>query len=267
VIDNVQAGTPTDNSVITATNEVGGIVGKTAKCVATDERITIQNCRNYATLTSVFSDSPTKASAGGIIASIFYSNGVSITNCQNYGKVNGATAGGIIGSEKSSLATSTIDVLNCANYGDVNGALFAGGLVAHIQSNTAPINLTNFTQAGNITAKVTKQSYFGRNISNANSNPMQTAYYNYTAAFVIRAAAIRANGTRTINAVNVTNSGKVSAISLDIRSSLVQGDEFCPGVTVDVIAPANGPLKVPTVQAIGTYVTNEQGQYIATPAA
>lgn len=270
VIDNVQVGTPSDNSVVIATTEVGGIVGKTAKCQATDERITIQNCRNYAEITSIFSDSPTKSTAGGIIGCIFYSNGTSIINCQNYGAINGATAAGIIGTEKSSLETSTIDIIDCANYGDVNGALYAGGLVAYVQSGTgAPINLTNFLQAGNITVEVSRRTYFGRNTTIPNSETMQAVYYNYTpGTFAIIASAIRGSGAaRTFNVSNVTNTGTIKAISHDIRSQLVVGDEFVPGVIVEAIAPTNGELMVPTPNTNGSFVTDEQGTYLTVPAA
>lgn len=115
---------------------VAGIVGETADT----EKITIDNCINYGTVSG-------GTTCGGIIGKIFDTNyAIAITNCINVGDINGADlSGGIAGIIRQAPASY---VTGCENYGNVSvtdSNKRAGGLVGLLR---AP--LSNCKVASNV---------------------------------------------------------------------------------------------------------------------
>jgi len=128
-------------------NAVAGIVGAIGKLdttysavdTAITGAVTIENCVNKATITSG------RYPVGGIVGDAYVGVGgksVTIKGCTNYGTiVAGYTRrGGIAG-----LTNATVHITECANYGDVNGTGDIGGIVG-----LAYGSVTKCVNAGNI---------------------------------------------------------------------------------------------------------------------
>ena len=103
--------------VVSSAAGVGGIVGSMPK----DAASRVENCKNYATVTSNYGIEgeflSTTGSVGGIVGAAVQPNGI-IIGCENYGNVSQniagiSNAGGIVGSAYSTK------VVDCHNYGNV----------------------------------------------------------------------------------------------------------------------------------------------------
>ena len=120
-----------DGSITSSANNVGGIIGHMTVSDDTGA-ITVENCKNYATVKG-------KASIGGIVGrfevvrtSTYESK---IVNCANYGAISdttGGMVGGIVGiasSGNNSGSNGTLKIDNCYNKGDITGAgAYVGGI-------------------------------------------------------------------------------------------------------------------------------------------
>ena len=99
---------------------VGGVVGYSG--------VTLENCFNYGGVTG------TAARIGGIAGSVNI-NGVKVDGCKNYGDVCGAAAqvGGVVGY----CGTSPVVTISaCENRGKVSGAYYVGGIVGNTYTTT-----------------------------------------------------------------------------------------------------------------------------------
>ena len=124
-----------DDSFIDGANAVGGIVGRAGvkfigsyrtygeELTAVGYKTIIRNCTNYAVVIG-------NSDVGGITG-ISYNYHVGIVDCVNYGRVKAESqlAGGISGSIVAGVIT------NCANFGPVDGQSFVGGITGQSKSN------------------------------------------------------------------------------------------------------------------------------------
>lgn len=101
---------------ITSASDVGAI----AQVIYKDATIT--NSSNYGDVKS------SNGCAGGIVGYAAYE--AEISNCYNFGTINGTDAGGVVGAFVNSLSSvSIIHLENCINYGRIIATNRAGGLV------------------------------------------------------------------------------------------------------------------------------------------
>ncbi len=118
----------------------------------------IDNCINKADITG------TDYSTGGIVG---FAYGNTITNCKNYGKIEGSSGyttavsggygvGGIVGTTGSIQST----ISDCTNYGDITSTDHAGGIVGKARTNadTLITNCINGSETIKPTIKVTDSS-------------------------------------------------------------------------------------------------------------
>lgn len=115
----------------------GGVVGQKT-CNAVFNRLT-----NYGSIKNSTTSDGGDHFSGGVIGKAQYGN---VTNCVNYGVVNGvARAGGVIGQTGSKTAETLVE--NCVNYGKVNAThnknSYAGGLIGCSDRVTKIINCVN----------------------------------------------------------------------------------------------------------------------------
>ncbi len=126
------------SSVITSSQNVGGIVSRSDRC-------TIVNCHVGS---NVIVQANTKA-AGGIVGLLtrdtFGSSGYgAVIDCTNEGTITGKSSiGGIIGH----MSHPEIPITGCTNLGTVTGNSYVGGIVGHIDGDV----LTNCHVGGNCT--------------------------------------------------------------------------------------------------------------------
>ncbi len=126
------------SSVITSSQNVGGIVSRSDRC-------TIVNCHVGS---NVIVQANTKA-AGGIVGLLtrdtFGSSGYgAVIDCTNEGTITGKSSiGGIIGH----MSHPEIPITGCTNLGTVTGNSYVGGIVGHIDGDV----LTNCHVDGNCT--------------------------------------------------------------------------------------------------------------------
>lgn len=149
-------------TVVGYKESIGGIVG-VEKNVNADvstkhTKSTITNCINRATVTLINPNPSINGTAGGIIGGA-YAHEIDITNCKNYGLVEGGNGdGGILG---KSLEVSKIKVSGCENYGSISGVAtddnnnFAGGIVGMVRQNANSL-VTDCRNYGDITTPSTK---------------------------------------------------------------------------------------------------------------
>jgi len=145
---------------INAVHIVGGIV---AFCYYSTGKI--ENCVNYGNLS-------TSSSVGGIALSLASVSGVhEILNCKNFGKLIGASVGGIVNSSEGSHIISNCEnhgellstgvaggiaasamgakILNCGNYNNVTGNI-AGGIAGNVFRATSVSDCINLSNIGGI---------------------------------------------------------------------------------------------------------------------
>ena len=143
-----EADSSSEQSVVTAA-EAGGLVGKM------EGSGTIENSKNYATVTATGSDGNFKA---GGIAQVSYEPAegaypLQIISCENHGAINGGNhSGGIVG-----LATGT-KVSDCDNYGKVSASYYFGGIMGSLRVGSAVENSSNH---GDIVIVNTKDTFQG----------------------------------------------------------------------------------------------------------
>ena len=83
--------------------------------------VTIQNCKNKASVTSTVFSAPGYAAAGGILGNTnLLEDGfvLNITGCENYGTIKASHAGGIMG---RGYGDGNINFTSCKNYGEIYG--------------------------------------------------------------------------------------------------------------------------------------------------
>ena len=76
-----------------------------------------------------------------------------IENCINRAKINGSSAGGIIGNFSSS--PKTLKISNCINTGDITGSFCSGGIMGYAHTKTMIVNCCN---SGQIVMKLAERS-------------------------------------------------------------------------------------------------------------
>ena len=128
----------------------GGFVGLHQPTGAT---VVLENCRNYATISSI--GSGTKHKTAGFIGK---ANGrtLTMTDCANYGNVStltGGSVGGFVGESYLYGASPAINwsFTNCVNYGKISGVGRVGGMLSYLNCGsrvTAGVTLT-MTNCGN----------------------------------------------------------------------------------------------------------------------
>lgn len=121
----------------------GGFVGQHQPTGAT---VVLENCRNYATISSI--GSGTKHKTAGFIGK---ANGrtLTMTDCANYGNVStltGGSVGGYTGESYDDKATPAFNwsLTNCANYGNVTG-------VGNVAGFLSTVNVGKITAGGTLT--------------------------------------------------------------------------------------------------------------------
>lgn len=146
-----EADSSSEQSVVTAA-EAGGLVGKM------EGSGTIENSKNYATVTATGSDGNFKA---GGIAQVSYEPAegaypLQIISCENHGAINGGNhSGGIVG-----LATGT-KVSGCNNYGKVSASYYFGGIMGSLRVGSAVEDSSNHGDIEIVNAKDTFQGVGG----------------------------------------------------------------------------------------------------------
>lgn len=120
---------------VSTKESAGGIVGRMMKDGSID------NCTNYASVNS------TEKNAGGIVGSSYYTSEegtLTVSNCNNYGKVSGNfSVGGVVG-----INTGTVE--SCNNYGEISGSNNAVGGVVGLQQSAGYIK--DCVNEGTVTA-------------------------------------------------------------------------------------------------------------------
>ena len=122
----VNSGDIVGNASSTTNRHGGGMLGNTYNVTKTTT-IEMDNCVNIGTIR-------------GLVASS--ERLLSVIDCANYGNINAADAGGLIGVAKSYAATVT----NCVNYGTINGSR-SGGAFGQI---TIASNINGFVNEGDL---------------------------------------------------------------------------------------------------------------------
>ena len=160
------------NVNVTGGDVAGGIIGRSYNT----GNMIINNCTNYGTITGP--GTTDLSDVDGKIAGILgFAKGkgsdtefsVTITNSINYGNiVNGHFAGGIL---SSAISSGVYNIDNCVNYGSIGKidseySYYAGGILAHINSNIVTGEIKNSTNNGKITA-----DYIAGGIIGGNSSP------------------------------------------------------------------------------------------------
>lgn len=146
---------------ISTTGRRAGMVG------AINGSATIENCTNKCAISA-------NANAAGIVGFAAPANGVTITDCKNYGEITGTSAsyatqtgvGGILGATN---ASGKITIAGCANYGDVTGIQVVGGIAGYFYGadktatalTSAAYKLYNCMNAGTVTATSKTQTDLG----------------------------------------------------------------------------------------------------------
>ena len=77
-------------------------------------------------------------SYGGILGTMLKNVPVTIENCENYGKIIGYDAGGLVGKSHAALTMK-----NCKNFGDVDGGDCGGGLISWLWGDFTVENCEN----------------------------------------------------------------------------------------------------------------------------
>jgi hypothetical protein len=175
----------TNYAEITAQSTAGGIVGFACKDSNTSRNLIIQNCQNYAKVTS--NTSKSNGAAGGVVgASIAEVADISIRECVNRGEIYGYRyIGGIVGGTQHTADTGIFytTATKCQNYGYIHskgndcGGIF--GLAYYAKADSC-VNYGN-TESNT----VTKTAYVGGIVGRAHvyvditacySNAAQSAY-------------------------------------------------------------------------------------------
>ena len=153
VISNCVSGSADNNTANQSTVSAGEAAGLVGKMIGSG---TIENSKNYATVTATGIESNFKA--GGIVQSSYYpidgeEYPLEINSCENYGDVNGGNhSGGVVG-----LATGTM-VYDSDNYGKVTGSYYIGGIVGSLKVGSAVETATN---EGNIVVTDKRSNFYG----------------------------------------------------------------------------------------------------------
>lgn len=95
---------------------VGGLCGEVTR------QLTVDNVKASVDLTVIDGGALSQAYAGGILGR----GSTVISNCNNYGMINGTCCGGLVGQAYDLIA------INCENYGNVAGVGNCGGIVGYI---------------------------------------------------------------------------------------------------------------------------------------
>ena len=135
----------------------GGIVGRVHGSV--------EGCRNYGSVTVVGTNC---RYIGGIAGFIYYSHkflipkeseGVRVSNCENYGAVTGhRETGGIVGA-------GSIPIINCTNNAPVTGVRCVGGIVGVAGTAATSEHGYSYTEGCKNTATVTLTQQYGGGIA------------------------------------------------------------------------------------------------------
>ncbi len=115
---------------------VGGLCGKATR------QLTVDNVKTNVDLTVIDGGALSLSYVGGVFG--FGSTTATVSNCTNYGMVNGTQCGGLVG------CVNALTVENCENYGDVAGVENCGGIVGYKSSSEGKVEKCN--NYGNITA-------------------------------------------------------------------------------------------------------------------
>lgn len=212
----------TNNSQVSGTNYVGGIVG------STDATLTIKNSNNNATITGYgyvggilgecngtsvtiigcHNSGEVNITGGNVGGILGYANGnckIDIKNCYNDGLVKSTgtagNVGGIVGrAYTSSTDASAIKIFNCYNIGEVSNANSdsVGGIVGYARSESAGVLVVKYCYNK---AKISGETYIGGIVGSIYTGKYATIENCYTTV----------DGTYTITATgtNVTTIGAI----------------------------------------------------------
>lgn len=137
-------------STITTSN-VGGIVG-----LVTGYGV-VSNCTNYANIT------PSKSQVGGIIGYV-NATGATVKNIANYGNITGTTkTGGCVGYNNNG------EIDGAVNYGKVTGTTDVAGIAAYCNNAWSVTNVKNFGEVNGATdvAGIIAYAYTDKTLSNS----------------------------------------------------------------------------------------------------
>ena len=212
----------TNNSQVSGTNYVGGIVG------STDATLTIKNSNNNATITGYgyvggilgecngtsvtiigcHNSNEVNVTGGNVGGILGYANGnckIDIKNCYNDGLVKSTgtagNVGGIVGrAYTSSTDASAIKIFNCYNIGEVSNANSdsVGGIVGYARSESAGVLVVKYCYNK---AKISGKTYIGGIVGSIYTGKYATIENCYTTV----------DGTNTITTTgtNVTTIGAI----------------------------------------------------------
>ena len=109
-------------ATVTANATAGGIIGYAFRNGSTEGVVSIENCQNYANITSTNTVNNDGAATGGIVgAANAHSFNIEISGCYNYGTISGKRyVGGILGGDGHSTGGTAYTVIDqCVNDGIV----------------------------------------------------------------------------------------------------------------------------------------------------
>lgn len=120
----------TNSANVSVGNQTGGGIAGSAYNT-TSQGITISDCYNYGTITCAGTGANNQ-SIGGIVGV----SGANVEGCVNYGNVGDSptsisTVGGIVG-----IQYSCGSIKNCQNYGEIQGSTYVGGILGWAGGNT-----------------------------------------------------------------------------------------------------------------------------------
>ena len=177
---------------VTATNNMGGLIGYMRADGANNLDVTIKNCSNAASVTSKARD------GGGIVGLMNVANAddtgyIRIKNCTNTGNItvesggSSSCAAGIVGSDNShnSRKNVIVSIENCINSGNIvsegvtNGETHAAGIACTYYSSGSWMITKNCTNNGNVTISGgASDNYAGGILSYCQIRTMSGCYNN-----------------------------------------------------------------------------------------
>ena len=212
-----EAGT---GATINGAGNVGGIVGASYYTSIDSDGMTIENCYNYGKVVN----------SGQLCGGIVGLSAATVTGCYNYGEIIGTSGvGGIVGE-----AVSWGGAFNCENRGDVSGTQYVGGIcgwisyytgdsytateIVKLEGNT---NFANVTGTGGAVGGILGMSQNGGIVTgNTNNAPKLSA--GSTVAGIAGNITHPGNNTQ-FNDGYITLTGNVNNTSLDDMSGTTKG--------------------------------------------
>ena len=181
---------------------------------AADEGLTVTDCVNYGTIIGTTAAGGT-GGIGGVVGR--FASAATVTRCANYGEISGGAyyMGGVIGYANGATA-GTVAAIDCANYGDVtntgtNSSCAAGGIVGYFNYCT----LSNCFDYGTVSGTTDYcGALIGRDAARSASK-VSNCYYLNTAYDYASASADKAGADAVTAAQCASDSTFLSALNAD----------------------------------------------------